>query len=94
MEQNETQAEVRKEYPKPTYEQLEAKLGFISRKSNRRRAALKQSHDVILVMKYHHKALQNDYTHLVNQYNAAMEEIKELENDLEAKEDRPWYKFW
>lgn len=93
MEQNAETPAARIEYPKPSYEQLETKLGFVARKSNRRRAALRQVADAFIVQKYHLNALTNDYNDLLGQYNEALAEISDLENELETKADKPWYRF-
>lgn len=97
MEQNAEIAsapEARAEYPKPTYEQLETKLGFVARKSNRRRAALRQIADSHLLLKYRHEALIRDYDHLVESFESLQEEFGEMENELESAQSKPWYKFW
>ncbi len=94
MEQNETSLPARIEYPKPSYEQLETKLGFIARKSNRRRAALRQAHDAHLVLKYHYSKLYEDYNNLRNEYADLEAEYEDAENELENTVYKPWYKFW
>ncbi len=94
MEQQIQLPGVKIEYPKPTYEQLEIKNAFISRKSNRRRAALKQIADAHLLLKYKLERLQRDYNSLSDEYDKLFYEFNELESENLTSNSKPFWKFW